>query len=226
MDQGAGSSPGNALSPVESDPIISPISELEGLSRLRKLKHPAMRFVQRFLLWGIPVSALLFNFDLPSYLGVALLQEQYLAFVLILVLGSIFLSKPAHRAAPRDHLPWYDMLLTLLSFAAGGYLVLFYPSMVNELGELTADKIILGTIAILLVMEACRRMSGWVLILLGALFMFYAHYAYLFPGVLNARGISWSRLAVHLFIDPNSLLGIPLAIAATTVVSFISGPRS
>src|SRR3989337_1195161 len=113
------------------------------------------------------------------------------------------------------------MFLTLLSFAVGGYLVLFYPRMVNELGELTADKIILGALAILLVMEACRRMSGWVLIILAALLMFYAHFAYLFPGILNARGISWSKLAVHLFIDPNSLLGIPLAIAATTVVSVI-----
>jgi len=221
MDQGNGSSTDKAFRSVESYPQTNPISEIEGLSRLRTLKHPAMRLFQRSLLWWIPLFALLYNFDLPSRFGLALLQEQYLGSVLILVLGSIFLSKPAHRAASREHAPWYDLFLALLSFSVGGYLVLFYPRMVNELGELTADKIILGTLAILLVMEACRRMSGWVLIILSALLMFYAHYAFLFPGILNARGISWSKLAVHLFIDPNSLLGIPLAIAATTVVSFI-----
>ncbi|MBI3066389.1 MAG: TRAP transporter fused permease subunit [Deltaproteobacteria bacterium] len=221
MAQGIGSSTDKAFGSVKSYPPTNPLLEIEGLSRLRTLKHPAMRLFQRSLLWGIPLFALLYNFDLPSRFGLAILQEQYLGSVLILVLGSIFLSKPAHGSAARDHAPWYDLFLTLLSFAAGGYLVLFYPRMVNELGELTADKIILGALAILLVMEACRRMSGWVLILLAALLMFYAHFAYLFPGILNARGISWSKLAVHLFIDPNSLLGIPLAIAATTVVSFI-----
>jgi len=219
--QRIGSSTDKAFRSVESYPQTNPLSEIEGLSRLRTLKHPAMRLFQRSLLWGIPLFALLYNFDLPSRLGMAILQEQYLGSVLILVLGSIFLSKPAYGSASRDHAPWYDMFLTLLSFAVGGYLVLFYPRMVNELGELTADKIILGALAILLVMEACRRMSGWVLIILAALLMFYAHYAFLFPGILNTRGISWSKLAVHLFIDPNSLLGIPLAIAATTVVSFI-----
>ncbi|MBI2368020.1 MAG: TRAP transporter fused permease subunit [Deltaproteobacteria bacterium] len=221
MAQGIGSSTDKAFGSVKSYPPTNPLLEIEGLSRLRTLKHPAMRLFQRSLLWGIPLFALLYNFDLPSRFGLAILQEQYLGSVLILVLGSIFLSKPAHGSAARDHAPWYDLFLTLLSFAAGGYLVLFYPRMVNELGELTADKIILGALAILLVMEACRRMSGWVLILLAALLMFYANFAYLFPGILNARGISWSKLAVHLFIDPNSLLGIPLAIAATTVVSFI-----
>jgi TRAP transporter 4TM/12TM fusion protein len=197
------------------------LAKIEGFSRLRKLKQPEMRLFQRALLWGIPSLALLYNFDLPSRLGVAVMQEQYLGVVLILVLGSVFLSKPAHRTAPRDHAPWYDIVAALLSIAVGSYLVLFYPQMVSELGELTPDKVILGTLAIVLVMEACRRMSGWVLILLAALLMFYAHYAFLFPGILQARGISWSKLAVHLFVDPNSLLGIPLAIAATTVVSFV-----
>src|SRR3989338_5538518 len=70
-------------------------------------------------------------------------------------------------------------------------------------------------------MEACRRMSGWWLLLFVAIFVFYARFAYWFPGILHARGISWSKMAVHLYIDPSSLLGTPLSIAATTVVAFI-----
>ncbi len=180
-----------------------------------------MRLAQRLLLWAIPLLALLFNFDLPSRLGSAVLQEQYLGMVLLLVLGSIFLSVPAGRCSAQDRIPWYDAALFLLSVVVGGYLVLLYPRIVNEVGELTPDKVALGTIAILLVMEACRRMTGWVLVAIAAAFIFYAHYAYLFPGLLYARGISWSKIAVHLFIDPNSLLGIPLAIVSTTVVAFI-----
>jgi TRAP transporter 4TM/12TM fusion protein len=195
--------------------------ELEGSARFRRLKNPSMRLLQRLLLWAIPVAALLFNFDLPSRFGAAMLQEQYLGFILILVLGSVFLSLPLHRRASRERLPWYDLTLFWLSVLAGSYLFVLYPRIVNEVGELTADKVTFGAIAILLVMEACRRITGWVLVIIAAVFILYAHYADLFPGVLNAKGISWSKLAVHLYIDPNSLLGIPLTIVATIVVAFI-----
>lgn len=195
--------------------------ELEGGSRFRKLKNPSMRLLQRLLLWAIPLAALLFNFDLPSRFGAAMLQEQYLGFILILVLGSVFLSLPLHRRASRERLPWYDLTLFWLSVLAGSYLAVLYPRIVNEVGELTADKVTFGAVAILLVMEACRRITGWVLVIIAAVFILYAHYAHLFPGILNAKGISWSRLAVHLYIDPNSLLGIPLTIVSTIVVAFI-----
>src|SRR4030067_125615 len=64
-------------------------------------------------------------------------------------------------------------------------------------------------------------MTGWGVLIIAAGFILYAHYSYLFPGMFNARGISWSKIAVHLYIDPNSLLGIPLTIVATIVVAFI-----
>ncbi len=150
-----------------------------------------------------------------------MLEEQYLGVILILVLTSVFISVPARRGAPMDHPTWEDAILAFLSVLAGGYLVLFYPSIVNEIGELTSEKVVLGTIAFLVIMEACRRMSGWWLVGFTAVFILYAHYSYLFPGVLYARGISWARIVVHLYIDPDALLGSPLGIVATTVVAFI-----
>ena len=197
------------------------LSELESGARFRKFSNPRLRLIQRLLLWGIPVFAVLFNFEIPSRLGAAMLQEQYLGIILILVLTSVFLSMPAGRRASRQKAPWYDLVFSFLSIVVGLYLVVFYPRIVNEIGELTPDKVILGSIALLLVMEANRRMTGWVLIILAAVFILYAHFSYLFPGILNARGISWSKIVVHLFIDPNSLLGIPLAIVSTIVVAFI-----
>lgn len=193
----------------------------EGEGRFRSVDALWLRWVRRLLLMAIPVVSLVFSFDVPSRLGAAVLQEQFLGIILILVLTSVFMSMPATRNASRRKIPWYDVILSLLSLVVGGYLVVYYPQIVNEIGELTADKVILGALAILLAMEACRRMTGWVLLVISAIFMLYAHYSYLFPGMLNARGISWSKMAVHLYIDPNSLLGIPLAIVATIVIAFI-----
>lgn len=218
MEQRDGRPADEAFKPVDAG---VPVAELEELSRFRNLKRPNMRALQRFMLWCIPLVALLFNFEVPSRLGAPMLEEQYLGLILILVLGSVFLSVPASRKAPADRAPWYDLLLFLLSFVAGGYLVIFYPLIVNDIGELTPEKIALGALALFLVMEACRRVSGWWLVIFDGVFILYARFAYLFPGILYAKGTSWSKMAVHLYIDPNSLLGTPLSIAATTVVPFI-----
>ena len=218
MDQRDGGATDKVVASVEAG---APLAELEETTRFRELKNPAMRMLQRFMLWSIPIFALIFNFEIPSRLGAPMLQEQYLGIILLLVLGSVFLSVPASARASRERAPGYDLVLSLLSVAAGSYLAVFYPKIVNELGELTPEKVALGAVALLLVAEACRRMSGWWLVAFTAVFIFYARFAFLFPGVLYARGISWSKMAVHLYIDPNSLLGTPLSIVATTVIAFI-----
>jgi TRAP transporter 4TM/12TM fusion protein len=195
--------------------------ELDENARFRTLGISWLRGIQRLLLIAIPLVALVVGFDVPGRLGTPMLQEQFLGVMLILLLTSVFIGMPAARRASRRKLPWYDVILSLLGLLVGGYLVIWYPQIVNEVGELTADKVILGWIALVLVMEACRRMTGWVLLVIAAVFLLYAHYSHLFPGMLNARGISWSKIVVHLYIDPNSLLGIPLTIVSTIVVAFI-----
>jgi TRAP transporter 4TM/12TM fusion protein len=217
MEQRDGGAAGTAPRSVED----ASLAKFDETGRFRKLRHPAAQRLQRLLLVVIPLIALIFNFEVPSRFGASMLQEQYLGIVLILALSSIFIAVPANRRSSRQSIPWYDLIFIVLSVVVGGYLVLFYPQIVNEIGELTADKVMLGAIAILLVMEACRRVTGWVLVLIAVAFILYAHYADSFPGILFARSISWSKIAVHLFIDPNSLLGVPLAIVSTTVVAFI-----
>jgi len=189
--------------------------------RYRRFDAPWLRGVHRALLAAFPLASLLFSFDVPAQLGATMLKEQFLGIVLMIVLVAVFMGRPASSRAPMRTLPWYDAILCLLSILVGGYLVAYYPRIVNDIGELTADKVTLGALAIVLVMEACRRMTGWILIAITAVFVLYAHFSDLFPGMLNARGIYWSRIAVHLYIDPNSLLGIPLSIVASIVVAFI-----
>ena len=188
---------------------------------VRRIETRWVRLLQRLLLMAIPILSLLFGFNVPSRMGMAILQEQFLGVILIAVLASVFIARPATARSSRTRIPWYDTILVLLSVAVGGYLAVYYPRIVNDIGVMTPDKVILGTIALVLVMEASRRITGWVLLIISAIFIFYAHFSYLFPGMLYARGIPWSRIVVHLYIDPNSLLGIPLTIVANVVIGFI-----
>ncbi|MEK7363311.1 MAG: TRAP transporter fused permease subunit, partial [candidate division NC10 bacterium] len=147
--------------------------------------------------------------------------EQYLGLFLALALGAVFLGVKSHARGHAHRVPWYDWLLCLGGLAVGGYVVVLYPTIAYRLGVLTPDKVWLGALAILLVLEATRRLVGWVMVALGAVFILYAKFAYLFPGPLSAKGSGWERIAVYLYLDTNGLFGFPLAVTASIVVAFI-----
>jgi len=133
----------------------------------------------------------------------------------------VFMLVPIKKGISMDRLPWYDLILSFLGLIPGIYLAVFYRDIVVELGLLIPHRVILGTITIVLILEASRRLLGWPFLTIVLLFIFYALFSYLFPGGLYGRGVSWSRLANFLFLDPQGVLGTAIEIAATVVLAFV-----
>ncbi|MBI4494832.1 MAG: TRAP transporter fused permease subunit [Chloroflexi bacterium] len=194
--------------------------ELSETAKFRTLRGP-LRTVEQTMLVGLPLVAIVFLLDVPSYLRLSFYQEQYLGFFLAICLALVFLSVPAGPRAARDHAPWYDLLLAGLGVCVGGYLLLFYPQLIGQLGERTPLKVGLSVAAIGLLLEASRRLMGWSLVLIAGFFLLYAHFAYLFPDPFYDRGASIERLTTYLYFDANGIAGLPLSVAATTVLAFI-----
>jgi TRAP transporter 4TM/12TM fusion protein len=148
-------------------------------------------------------------------------MQQYLAVFLAITMAATFLVVPASKSITRSRLPWYDGLFSLLSFLVGIYVALFYFDIIETMGLLLPTRILLGAIAILLILEGTRRLLGWPILLIVLIFFLYARYTFLFPGALYGQGIPWTRLANYLYLDPNSLFGVALQVAATVVFSFV-----
>ncbi|MBW1768276.1 MAG: TRAP transporter fused permease subunit, partial [Deltaproteobacteria bacterium] len=182
---------------------------------------PINSIISKILLSAIPVFCILFTIDIHTRFGFVVYKEQYLSIFLALFLSSTFLNIPPTKNAPRDRLPWYDIVLALIPFVIFGNITLFYSDIILTVGFATLDRAIMGFIAILLIFEAARRVAGYPLVFIGGLLVLYARFAYLMPGLLNAKGVSWKRLFVTLYLDPNSLLGIPTGVAGTMVVGFL-----
>ena len=180
----------------------------EGSSRFRALEG-GWRLFERTLLIGLPIMGVLFVVDVPFYLGMAILAEQYYGVFLALSLGALFTICPPTRAAARTFVPWYDVVLIVLSFVVGFYVAIWYPDILMSLGVASADKVILGTITIVLMLEGLRRLSGWILVTLGLVFILYARFTWLAPETIAGPGIPWDRLSVYLFLDPRRSWGYP-----------------
>jgi len=196
------------------------MAELKEGSRFRKPRG-IFGFWEDFLLILVPVLGVICILNLPIYFGLTFFIQQYFAIFFGLLMGLVFILVPFRKGCPLERLPWYDLILSTLGLMVGIYLALYYKEIVVELGLLIPHRIILGTIAIILILEASRRVLGWPFLTIVLLFMFYALFSYLFPGGLYGKGVSWSRLATFLYLDPQGILGIAIEVSATIVFAFV-----
>ncbi len=189
-------------------------------TKFRSLSGPSSTLMAG-LLFALTLLGALWAMEIHHYLAWAFFKEQYLGLFLALGLGSVFLGVKARKKEPGDRVPWHDWLLAAAGLAVGFYVVVMYPTIAYRLGILSPDRWILGGLAILLILEATRRLVGWMLVWLAVVFILYTKFAYLLPGLLYAKGSSWERIASYLYLDASGLFGFPLAVTASIIVAFI-----
>ncbi|MCU0593511.1 MAG: TRAP transporter permease [Desulfobacterales bacterium] len=73
----------------------------------------------------------------------------------------------------------------------------------------------------LLTLEAARRVVGLPIVGLSVFFLVYTYFGPYFPGFMQHRGYSLERIASHMYLTTEGILGIPLGVAATFIYLFI-----
>jgi len=196
-------------------------TEIEIESRYRSMGG-FLGIVEKSLLASIPVVGLIFILRIPGYLNINTWVEQYLGLFLAVVLCIAFVKVPATKGSPRDRLPWYDAIMALAGCVVGGYIMIMFPSFQTLTGGLPSLQAqILGGICILLLLEVCRRMFGWALVILTVMALFYTLFADKFPYPLTASSFSLGRLMQLLYVDQNAIMGITLNVAGILVLAFV-----
>ena len=120
---------------------------------------------------AMPVVGCFFIMDVPFYLEWSILREQYYGLILAMVLPCTFILVPMRKKSPRDRVPWYDVILAVLGAVVGLYVAIFYLKINLVLGTVTPDRVIIGTIALALILEASRRVTNWFLAAFGLFFI-------------------------------------------------------
>jgi TRAP transporter 4TM/12TM fusion protein len=170
---------------------------------------------------AIPLSGIFFLLNVPQYVGWLVFNEQYMGLFLGLALCATYLLIPAGPNHGRHGCPWYDLMGALAGLAIGLYIFAYYPSIVNSLGDISTERVVLGCVTVVLLAEASRRLVGWPLVIIAACFLVYALFAYIFPGDFYGRGWSINRLATYLYLDANGIFGQALQVGASIVVVFV-----
>jgi TRAP transporter 4TM/12TM fusion protein len=194
--------------------------EVEESVRTRDLSG-LLNVLGKGLLIGIPLSGIFFLLNVPQYIGWLVFNEQYMGLFLGLALCATYIMIPARPSRGRSGAPWYDLVAALAGLTIGLYIFVYYPSIVNSLGDISGERVVLGCVTVLLLAEASRRLVGWPLVIIAVCFLLYALFAYIFPGDFYGRGWSISRLATYLYLDANGIFGQALQVGASIVVVFV-----
>ena len=166
-------------------------------------------------------GSLAWSADVFQLLGLALFIEQFLAAMLALALGLVFLHYPMRRGTERTSLPWYDAVAVIAGLAAGAYTSILFPDISDRLNETPLDTLIISTILVVLSIEGLRRTAGYSLLIIVMVFVIYALIGHLVPGELQTREVAPRDLLTYLGLDSNALLGLPMVVGTTIVLTFI-----
>lgn len=154
--------------------------------------------------------------------GIGLLSAMFQRGIhLSLALALVFLLYPSGGRPRTRFALGVDALLALLSFVVGGYILAFYDDIIWRIGDATFWDMALGTLATVLVLEATRRTTGWIMSFIALVFLAYAFFGKYVPGALSHKGYSLERVMTQLYLTTEGIYGTPLAVAATYVFIFV-----
>ena len=122
---------------------------------------------------------------------------------------------------PRRSVPALAWLLGVLALLLASYHWLFESDLIVRAGDPTRADIVVGSLTLLLVFEAARRIMGPALPLICAAFFAYALFGQHLPGDFAHRGYGFDQLIEHLTFGTEGIYGIPTYVSATYIFLFI-----
>ena len=131
-----------------------------------------------------------------------------------------FLLYPAY-GKPTQKIPFYDYILALLAVVCASYHIFFYDELLLRSGMFTKVDIVISLIAVLLVLEAARRVAGMVIVSLASFFLIYALFGKYFPGFMSHSGLKLHRVVTMEWLGTEGILGSPIYVSATFIFLFL-----
>jgi TRAP transporter 4TM/12TM fusion protein len=106
------------------------------------------------------------------------------------------------------------------SVAILGYAIWGGEDFTDRATSPTQLDIVLGIVFIVLLLEATRRTSGWIMPAVAIAFILYAMLGPYLPPPWTHRGYTFSRLVGHLFITLEGIFGVAVDVSSSLIILF------
>jgi TRAP transporter 4TM/12TM fusion protein len=136
-----------------------------------------------------------------------------------LVMVLIFLLHPVARRF-RDRVRWWDWITAAASVYTVWYLISGGDAVTDRASLPDPFDIWVGSLFILLVLEATRRTTGWIMPVVAIAFLLYALFGHLLPPPWTHRGYEMDRLVGHLYMTLEGIFGTAIDVSSSLIILF------
>ncbi len=143
------------------------------------------------------------------------LRPVHVGFALFLIY-LIFPTAPRFR----HRLQLWDIAAALISVATVAYLILGGEELADRSTLPNQTDVVFGVVFILLVLEAARRSTGWIMPGVAIVFLLYALFGPYLPAPWTHRGYDIDRLTGQLYITLEGIFGPAIDVSSTLIILF------
>ena len=127
------------------------------------------------------------------------------------------------KRSNREFIPVIDMIVAAVAAGSSLFFVV-YQSELEGMGGLGGTReVIVGTVLIVLLLEAARRALGIALSLICIIFIMYAFVGSepWIPDILRYRGTTYEFFIFEMYLTDTSIFGVPLGVSTSFVFLFV-----
>ena len=114
-------------------------------------------------------------------------------------------------------MPVLGWVLGLLGFVLSLYHWVFEADLTARAGEMTQADMVVGILTIILVFDVTRRMMGWALPIVCAVFLAYGLFGEYLPGALMHRGYGFDQIVGTLAFGTEGIYGTPTYVSSSYI---------
>ena len=198
---------------------LSPTKNLKGL-HLKVVAAIAIIW-SLFQLWYASPFPFIFNFGMFKGLPA---RAIHLGFALTLA----FLIYPFVKG---KKISLFDILISFVGAFSCFYIYFFYDQLVDRGGVLLSISIgnnfnlpielIIGSLGILILLEATRRAIGLPLVIIAICFLLFSYFGRYAPEIISHGGLSLNRLVGFQWLDQEAIFGIPIGVSVDFIFLFV-----
>jgi TRAP transporter 4TM/12TM fusion protein len=154
------------------------------------------------------------------YAAIEIVPTMYMRYIHVgFTLALSFLLFPVAGRFRNRLMPW-DVLLFAASLYVTWYLVAGGDALADRYVFPDPMDLVVGWVLILLVLEATRRTTGWIMPAICIAFMLYAFFGNLLPAPWTHRGYDSERLIPHLTITLDGIFGTAVDVSSSLIILF------
>jgi len=124
-----------------------------------------------------------------------------------------------------------DIIISFIGALCCLYIYFFYDQLVDRGGVLLnisfsenlnlPVELIIGSVGILILLEATRRVIGLPLVIIAICFLLFSYFGRYAPEIISHGGLSLNRLVGFQWLDQEAIFGIPIGVSVDFIFLFV-----